>query len=177
MLKGWPPLMRAGATPLLYAQFLSTVRSKPLRAPSSGQQQRRCGGSSCTHMRIGYAHADRLLSYPHLHNLSASSFPIHVRVLRSERTAGPEDFPRGPHSYLLDACRIRCGVRSGRWLASLLGRGAVAKGRQRAVDLHWDTLECAAGVLGVASEPAPRVGAGTDDPGLVGGEDGALAFG
>ena len=128
-------------------------------------------------IRIGYSLVDRLLTYPDVHNLSGSSFPIRVRIHPCEHTAGPEDAPRGPHSYLLDACRIRCGVRSGRWLASLLGRGAVAKGRQRAVDLHWDTLECAAGVLGVASEPAPRVGAGTDDPGLVGGEDGALAFG
>ena len=53
----------------------------------------------------------------------------------------------------------------------------MAKGRQGFVDFDGDALECAAGVLGVASEPAPRVGAGTDDPGLVGGEDGALVFG
>ena len=61
--------------------------------------------------------------------------------------------------------------------ARLLDRRPGAQRGQGAVDFDGDTLECAAGVLGVASDPAPRVGAGTDDPGLVGGEDGALAFG
>ena len=61
--------------------------------------------------------------------------------------------------------------------ARLLDRRPGAQWGQGAVDFDGDALECAAGVLGVASEPAPRVGAGTDDPGLVGGEDGALAFG
>ena len=56
------PRREAGATPLLCPRFLSAMRSKPLRAPSSGQQQRRRGGSSCTHMRIGCAHADRLFT-------------------------------------------------------------------------------------------------------------------
>lgn len=31
-----------------------------------------------TRIRIGYSHADRLLTYPRVHNLSAISLPIHV---------------------------------------------------------------------------------------------------
>ena len=61
--------------------------------------------------------------------------------------------------------------------ARLPDRRPGAQRGQGSIDFDGDTLECAAGVLGVASEPAPRVGAGTDDPGLVGGEDGALTFG
>ena len=61
--------------------------------------------------------------------------------------------------------------------ARLLDRRPGAQRGQGAVDFDGDALECAAGVLGVASEPAPRVRAGTDDPGLVGGEEGVLAFG
>ena len=61
--------------------------------------------------------------------------------------------------------------------ARLLDHRPEAQRGQGSVDFDGDALECAAGMLGVASEPAPRVGAGTDDPGLVGGEDGALAFG
>ena len=61
--------------------------------------------------------------------------------------------------------------------ARLLDRRPGAQRGQGSVDFDGDALEYAAGVLGVASEPPPRVRAGTDDSGLVGGEDGALTFG
>ena len=46
-----------------------------------------------------------------------------------------------------------------------------------AVDFDGDALECAIGVLGVASEPAPCARAGTDDLSAIDAQDSALAFG
>ena len=48
-------------------------------------------------MRIGYRHADRLISYPHAHNLSVSQLPIRVRG-RFHRPGGQACTERPGHS-------------------------------------------------------------------------------
>ena len=48
-------------------------------------------------MRIGYRHADRLISYPHAHNLSVSQLPIRVRG-RFRRPGGQACTERPGHS-------------------------------------------------------------------------------
>ena len=48
-------------------------------------------------MRIGYRHADRLISYPHAHNLSVSQLPIRVGV-RFHRSGGQACTERPGHS-------------------------------------------------------------------------------
>lgn len=57
------------------------------------------------------------------------------------------------------------------------GLAAVAERWEGAVDFDGDPFNRAIGVLGVASEPAPRVGAGTDDLSAIGTQDSELAFG
>ena len=48
-------------------------------------------------MRIGYRHADRLISYPHAHNLSVSQLPIRVGG-RFHRSGGQACTERPGHS-------------------------------------------------------------------------------
>ena len=57
------------------------------------------------------------------------------------------------------------------------GLAAVAERWEGAVDFDGDPFNRAIGVLDVAAEPAPRVGAGTDDLSAIGAQDSELAFG
>ena len=57
------------------------------------------------------------------------------------------------------------------------GLAAVAERWEGAVDFDGDPFNRAIGVLGVAAEPAPRVGAGTDYLRLIRAQDGTLVLG
>ena len=80
--------------------------------------------------RIGYRHADRLISYPHTHSLSISQQPIRIRgrFRRSGLQACTERTGRGAGGRRRDRrTRPRC-----RWAAAGPGRGARGQRRGQA---------------------------------------------
>ena len=85
---------------------------------------------------------------------------------------------RAPRSILGARRRVRAVVSLVRLAFNTrCGLAAVAERWEGAVDFDGDPFNRAIGVLGVASEPAPCIGAGTDDLSVIGAQDSELAYG
>ena len=76
-------------------------------------------------MRIGYAHADSLLTYPDADNLSTSSQPIRVSTHSLRRSSVP--WQKGPGVRVLCCLRVIAGARAPCRLRVIAG--AVARWR------------------------------------------------